>query len=143
MKPLPLIQRVGALLIFVLVTLPAYGQSPEVSEEDQARITALVEAAAERLNLTPAQRETVAPILEANTRQRLDILARYGIDLSGDGPIERPSRRTGRRLRSELGDLNTQTTTSLEAVLTEAQMETWAAMQEEQGARLRARFGDG
>jgi hypothetical protein len=91
-------------------------------------------------SLTPAQVAAVRPILEADYEARRTTLAAYGIDLGGEGPVERPGLRKGRKLRGELRDLQDDTREQLAEVLTEAQMEAWEALQKEQGERLRARF---
>ncbi|MEL7360441.1 MAG: hypothetical protein AAFN13_00065 [Bacteroidota bacterium] len=145
MKPPPSIQRCGAVLLLALLTLPASGQSsdanPDAASDGTTFVQERVEEAVERLQLTPEQQEAAQPILMASMQTRLDILAGYGIDLSGESPIERPSRREGRRLRGELSDLNEATEAQLQDVLTEAQMDTWRAMQDENRERLQARFG--
>ncbi|MEO1074523.1 MAG: hypothetical protein AAFX41_01000 [Bacteroidota bacterium] len=145
MNPTPSIQRCGAVLLLALLTLPASGQSsdanPDAASDGTTFVQERVEEAVERLQLTPEQQEAAQPILMASMQTRLDILAGYGIDLSGEAPIERPSRREGRRLRGELSDLNEATEAQLQDVLTEAQMDTWRAMQDENRERLQARFG--
>ena len=145
----PMTIRLSSLLALVLLLLamPLYAQDTESEEKamtDKAseRFRAQLQETEERLQLTDEQTETVRPILEEATRQRQAVLEKHGVDLEGTEKADRPGRRTLRRMRNDLQEVNKETQRELEDVLTSEQMKQWEALQEERRAEMREQLLD-
>ncbi len=145
----PMTIRLSSLLALVLLLLamPLYAQDTESEEKamiDKAseRFRAQLQETEERLQLTDEQPETVRPILEEATRQRQAVLEKHGVDLEGTEKADRPGRRTLRRMRNDLQEVNKETQRELEDVLTSEQMKQWEALQEERRAEMREQLLD-
>ena len=134
-------------LVLLLLAMPLYAQDTESEEKamiDKAseRFRAQLQETEERLQLTDEQPETVRPILEEATRQRQAVLEKHGVDLEGTEKADRPGRRTLRRMRNDLQEVNKETQRELEDVLTSEQMKQWEALQEERSAEMREQLLD-
>lgn len=134
-------------LVLLLLAMPLYAQDTESEEKamiDKAseRFRAQLQETEERLQLTDEQPETVRPILEEATRQRQAVLEKHGVDLEGTEKADRPGRRTLRRMRNDLQEVNKETQRELEDVLTSEQMKQWEALQEERRAEMREQLLD-
>lgn len=134
-------------LVLLLLAMPLYAQDTESEEKamiDKAseRFRAQLQETEERLQLTDEQTETVRPILEEATRQRQAVLEKHGVDLEGTEKADRPGRRTLRRMRNDLQEVNKETQRELEDVLTSEQMKQWEALQEERRAEMREQLLD-
>ena len=110
-----------------------------------ARIAQLRERLQEtyaRLNLTDEQIEQVGPILRAAFAAQVEVLQEHGIDLLGDdsGAAGRLGLLQLRRLRRDLEAVREQTIEALDAVLTAEQLDTYKAIQEENGQAMRERL---
>ena len=134
-------------LVLLLLAMPLYAQDTESEEKamiDKAseRFRAQLQETEERLQLTDEQPETVRPILEEATRQRQAVLEKHGVDLEGTEKADRPGRRTLRRMRNDLQEVNKETQRELEDVLTSEQMKQWEALQEDRRAEMREQLLD-
>lgn len=124
-----------SLLILMLGSVPLLAE--EVGSPADARIDAL----ATRLALSDAQREEFEPIMRDSMAKRGAILAKYGIDPEDRAkPVQRPNFRQARAMRSEMQGVQKDLFSSLEGVLTQAQLDQLARLQEEQRAAMRQRM---
>jgi len=158
--PGPMLTRLASLsaLVLLLLASPLYAQGTEppknvateeaatedaVDEKASERFRAQMAETQERLQLTDEQTETVRPILEKATMQRHAILEKHGVDLEGTEKTDRPGRRTLRRMRNDLQEVNKETQRELEEVLTSEQMKQWEALQEERRTEMRKKLSNG
>jgi len=135
-------------LVPLLLATPLYAQDSEpdeeaTTEEASERFRAQMEETEERLQLTDEQTEAVRPILEDGYMQRRAVLEKHGIDLENMDSDDRPGRRTLRRMRNDLNEVNEETKQKLEEVLTGNQMGLWEKLQEERRAEMRERIRNG
>lgn len=144
-----MIPRLSSLLALVLLLLamPLYAQDAEseekaMTEEASERFHAQLQESEERLQLTDEQKETVRPILEDAYGQRQAVLQKHGVDLESTEKADRPGRRTLRRMRNDLYEVNKETKRKLQDVLTSQQMNQWEELQEERRAKMRAQLLD-
>ena len=144
-----MIPRLSSLLALVLLLLamPLYAQDAEseekaMSEEASERFHAQLQETEERLQLTDEQKETVRPILEEAYGQRQAVLKKHGVDLESTEKADRPGRRTLRRMRNDLQEVNKETQRELEEVLTSEQIKQWEALQEERRAEMRKKLSN-
>jgi hypothetical protein len=145
-----MITRLSSLLALVLLLLapPLYAQDGEcedkgMTEEASERFRAQLQETGERLQLTDEQKEAVCPILKDAYVQRQAVLEEYGIDLERTDRDDRPGRRTLRRMRNDLKEVNEKTKEKLAVALTDDQMDLWDELQEERHAEMRDRIRNG
>ncbi len=124
-------------LLLILLAAPLAAQTIVPNEEAKARMNDQVRATMERLELTQEQQEVVRPIIENNMRQRLAVLEKHGIDPAELQQGKRPGMRTMRKLRSDMERLGKATEKQLGEVLTDDQMATWKALEEERRDQMR------
>ena len=134
-------------LVFLLLATPLYAQDtvPDdeaMTEEASERFRAQMAETEERLQLTDEQKETVRPILEEAYGQRQAVLKKHGVDLESTEKADRPGRRTLRRMRNDLQEVNKETQRELEEVLTSEQIKQWEALQEERRAEMRKKLSN-
>ena len=91
-----------------------------------------------RLDLTREQAERARPILEDHFEAQIAVLDRHGVSRGIRDDGERPGLRTLRRLRKDLGKINDKTAQRLSALLSEAQLAAYEALQAEQRKKLRS-----
>ena len=109
----------------------------EQAEEFQQRL----EEARTRLNLTGEQVKRVRPILRAGVEGLLEVLEEHGVDLRDrSGPAGRLRLLQLRRLQEDLDAVRRQTVKDLDDVLTDAQLEAYKEIQEENRKALRERL---
>ncbi|MEO1326144.1 MAG: hypothetical protein AAFV47_05675 [Pseudomonadota bacterium] len=124
--------------LFNVVFLSLYliwGLSDARAEENEAMDTQFEEIQ-EKLELTDAQMEEMRPIVEAGQQKQRDILASYGIDPDG-GDGEKIGRRQAMSIRREIRAAREEMFDQLKPILTEAQLEEFTEMQEEQAEKRR------
>ena len=101
----------------------------------QARDGERLQQFAERLNLTPQQREQVRPIFVDSFTERRAILKKHGIKKG-----QRPGLRKLLAARSELGAVRERTKGRLAVILSPAQMREYEKLSEEIRAEMRAKY---
>ena len=109
----------------------------ELAEEFQQRL----KEARTRLNLTGEQVERVRPILRASAEGLLEVLEEHGVDLRDrSGPAGRLRLLQLRRLQRDLDAVRRRTVKALDDVLTDAQLEAYQEIQEENRQSMRERL---
>ena len=91
-----------------------------------------------KLGLTSEQKDRVRPVLKEHLEAQMAVLDRHGVAPGNPDGSKRLGFRTLRRLRKELGKNNARTSERLSAILTEAQLKAYEALQAEQREKLRA-----
>ncbi|MEL7538817.1 MAG: hypothetical protein AAFM91_17355 [Pseudomonadota bacterium] len=120
------------LLVSPLVT--AQEIDPAVIEQHMANTR-------ERLSLSDAQVEQMAPIIEKSVAEQQEILLKYGVDPSNPGGASTSiGFRKARSMRHELEAVRETTVRSLEGILTAEQLAEFNLMQEERRAEMRKRM---
>ncbi|MEO1035884.1 MAG: hypothetical protein AAFX44_10025 [Pseudomonadota bacterium] len=123
---------VVTLLVSPLVT--AQEIDPAVIEQHMANTR-------ERLSLSDAQVEQMAPIIEKSVAEQQEILLKYGVDPSNPGGASTSiGFRKARSMRHELEAVRETTVRSLEGILTAEQLAEFNLMQEERRAEMRKRM---
>jgi len=135
-------------LVLLLLTPPLYAQDTASDEEAKTeeaseRLRAQMAEIEERLQLTDEQKEEVRPILVETHNQRQAVLAKHGIDLDDMESSDRPGRRTLRKMRGDMKDVNENASKQLQEILSEDQMDVWDEMQEERRTEMRKRLRGG
>ena len=90
-----------------------------------------------RLELTPEQTERVRPVLKDHVEAQRAILDKYGIEPGNRGG-KRPGFRTLRRMGREFDANRARTRKRLSAILPDAQLAAYDALQAEQRKRMRS-----
>ena len=141
--------RIVAIAIAAVVwcAAPAAGNVSTALGQQESRTEQLeelrqrLEEARTRLNLTDEQVEQVRPILRAGSEALLGVLQEHGIDLRDrSGGADRLRFRQLRRLQRDLNAVREQTLEDLDEVLTDAQLETYKEIQEENRQAMRERL---
>ena len=142
-------RRIVAIAVAAVVacTAPAGGNPATAPGQDAGRAERLevfqqrLEEARIRLDLTDEQVEQVRPILRTEFEALLDVLQEYGIDLQDrSGGAGRLGFLRLRRLQRDVNALREQTLEDLDEVLTDGQLETYKAIQEENRQAMRERL---
>lgn len=128
------------ILMALLLSTPLAAQPAAPSQEARERIRAQVDSTLIRLDLNEAQRDAVAPILEEDMLERIAVLQAHGIDPRDPAANGRPSIRTMRRLRGDIGEIREHTVSRLKEHLTDDQLDVWKQIEEERQTEMRARF---
>jgi hypothetical protein len=124
-----------------LITLMLASPLSIANEDRAAALEERLQEAKARLNLSDAQVDQIAPIMEDAMRAQKDIMARYGIDpKSRNGSGSRPSLREMRGMKQEMTVVRSDTRAALEPILSDAQMAEFELMQEERQAQMRERM---
>jgi hypothetical protein len=123
-----------------LITLVLASPLSTANDDRAAEIKERMQEAQARLNLSDAQVDQVAPIMERSMRAQKEIMARYGIDPENPGGSGRqPSLREMRAMNQEMEVVRSDTRAALEPILSDAQMAEYQRMQEERKAQMRER----
>ena len=91
-----------------------------------------------KLGLAGEQADQVRPILKDHFEAQMAVLDKHGIAPGNRDSANRPGFRTLRRLRKDMGEINEKTEERLSAILSEAQLAAYEALQAEQRKKLRA-----
>ncbi len=135
-----------AVAVVIWSAQPAAGMPTTLAQEaGRAEQTELLgqrlEEVRTRLNLTDEQVEQVRPILKAGFDAMLEVLQEHGINLR-DRPAS--TGRLGflqlRQLRRDLDGVRAQTIKDLDDMLTDAQLEVYKEIQEENRQAMRERL---
>lgn len=118
-------------------TVSAQAQDHRFTDEQIAEIEKRIQATRARLNLTPEQKQALAPILMSSFEKRFAVLQSYGF--SG-GARPGLSFRQKLALRNELNAIRQQTEKQLAAFLSDRQLAEYRKIQDENRERLRARL---
>ena len=129
--------------ITTLMFLALFSQSINADAHPNLEAEQRLAQAQARLNLSDAQKEQMAPVMQQSMQQRKTILANYGIDLDNPEGSSRPGFRQARAMRSELQVAQADTISKLEGILTDEQLDEFKQMQEEQRAEMRERIRSG
>lgn len=123
-----------------LIALVLASPLSTANEDRAAELKERMQEAQARLNLSDAQVDQMAPIMERAMQAQKEIMARYGIDPENrDGPGRQPSLREMRAMNQEMEVVRSDTRAALEPILTDAQMAEFQRMQEERKAQMRER----
>lgn len=123
-----------------LIALVLASPLSTANEDRAAELKERMQEAQARLNLSDAQADQMAPIMERAMQAQKEIMARYGIDPENrDGPGRQPSLREMRAMNQEMEVVRSDTRAALEPILTDAQMAELQRMQEERKAQMRER----
>ena len=129
------------LLVVSLITMVLAGPLVSANEDRAAQLEGRMQEAKARLNLSDAQIDQMAPIMEDAMATQKDILARYGIDPENrNGSGSRPGLRQLRAMKQEMAVVRSDTRAALEPILSEAQMAEFQRMQEERKSQMRERM---
>ena len=129
------------LAIVSLITLVLASPLSTANEDRAAELKGRMQEAQARLNLSDAQIDQMAPIMERAMQAQKDILARYGMDPENrNGSGTRPGLRQMRAIKQEMAVVRSDTRTALEPILSDAQMAEFQRMQEERKAQMRERM---
>lgn len=125
-----------------LMTLVLASPLSTASEDRAAELKGRMQEAQARMNLSDAQIDQMAPIMERAMQAQKDILARYGMDPENrNSSGRRPGLREMRAMKQEMAVVRSDTNTALEPILSDAQMAEFQRMQEERKAQMRERMG--
>ena len=125
-----------------LMTLVLASPLSTASEDRAAELKGRMQEAQARMNLSDAQIDQMAPIMERAMQAQKDIMARYGMDPENrNGSGRRPGLREMRAMKQELAVVRSDTNAALEPILSDAQMAEFQRMQEERKAQMRERMG--
>ena len=109
--------------------------------ERQEELRQRLEAARARLDLTDEQVEQVRPILQSGFEAMLEVFEEHGIDIQDrSGSARRLRFRQLRRLQRDLQAVRERTIEDLDGVLSDAQLEVYKQIQEENRQEMRERF---
>jgi hypothetical protein len=123
-----------------LITLVLASPLSTANEDRAAELEGRMQEAQARLNLSDAQIDQMAPIMERAMQAQKDIMARYGMDPEDrNGSGSRPGLREMRAMNQEMEVVRSDTRAALEPILTDAQMAEFQRMQEERKAQMRER----
>ncbi|MFB1487057.1 MULTISPECIES: hypothetical protein [unclassified Thiocapsa] len=129
------------LAIVSLITLVLASPLSTANEDRAAELKGRMQEAQARLNLSDAQIDQMAPIMERAMQAQKDILARYGMDPENrNGSGSRPGLRQMRAMKQEMAVVRSDTRAALEPILSDAQMAEFQRMQEERKAQMRERM---
>ena len=124
-----------------LMTLVFVSPLSTASEDRAAELKGRMQEAQARLNLSDAQIDQMAPIMERAMRAQKDIMARYGMDPEDrNGSGSRPGLREMRAMKQEMAVVRSDTRAALEPILSDAQMAEFQRMQEERAAQMSERM---
>lgn len=131
MTCLPLLRRAGlGLALALFIAAPALAQWPG-PEQMRAHLTAQAEETIAQLDLTDEKADAVRPILLAAVDARVTMM---------EERRQSGARRFG-ALREQMQTLAQETEAKLAAVLTDAELERYRAIQAEHAAKRRGRAG--
>jgi Spy/CpxP family protein refolding chaperone len=123
-----------------LITLVLASPLSTAKEDRAADLKGRMQEAQARLNLSDAQIDQMAPIMERAMQAQKDIMARYGMDPEDrNGSGSRPGLREMRAMKQEMAVVRSDTRAALEPILSDAQMAEFQRMQEERKAQMRER----
>jgi hypothetical protein len=123
-----------------LIALVLASPLSTANEDRAAELKERMQEAQARLNLTDAQVDQMAPIMERAMQAQKAIMARYGIDPENRGGSGRqPSLREMRAMNQEMEGVRSDTRAALDPILSDAQMAEFDRMQEERKAQMRER----
>jgi hypothetical protein len=123
-----------------LIILMLASPLSSANEDRSAALKERLQEAQARLNLSDAQVDQMAPIMERSMQQQKAIMARYGVDPENPASASRqPSLREMRAMNQEMEAVRSNTTAALEPILSDAQMAEFQRMQEERKAQMRER----
>jgi len=129
--------------LFATVSLIAlvFASPLSTANEDRAAdLEGRMQEAQARLNLSDAQIDQMAPIMERAMQAQKDIMARYGMDPeSRNGSGNRPGLRAMRAMKQEIAVVRSDTRAALEPILSDGQMAEFQRMQEERKDEMRDR----
>ncbi|MEM9384442.1 MAG: hypothetical protein AAGA68_05230 [Pseudomonadota bacterium] len=128
------------LLFTLALALAAAISSAQPTQTQQDELQQRLSNVAERLELTDEQKVQIEPIITESFARQQQVLAKYGIDPGASGSSRsRPSPRTMRKLRSDMQGVRSSTREQLDGILSDAQMQEYARLQEEMQAQMRSK----
>ena len=118
------------LPVVFLALFAVYQAPPAFAQERSVEFEQRLQDARERLGLSDAQVEAMAPILRESHDARMAVMERYGVGPFADGS-GRPPRSEMRALRDEMKAIQDQTMVQLASVLDDAQLAEYEQMQKD------------
>lgn len=132
-------------LICTAIICLAFANSASFAQEKRAAtIEQRMEEARARLNLSDAQVEALAPVLEQSMAAQQSILSKYGVDLdSGTDVMQKLGRRNAMAMKKELDVVRADTLNAVDDILSDEQFDEFKRIQGERQAEMRKRIRGG
>lgn len=132
-------------LICTAIICLAFANSASFAQDERAAATdQRVEEARARLNLSDAQAEALAPVLERSMAAQQSILSKYGVELdSGTDVMQKLGRRNAMAMKKELDVVRADTLNAVDDILTDEQFDEFKRIQGERQAEMRKRIRGG
>ena len=132
------------LICTAIICLALASSASFAQEEQAATIDQRMEEARARLDLSDAQVEALAPVLERSMAARQSILSSYGVDLdSGTSVMQQLGRQNAMAMKKELDIVRADTFDAVDDILTDEQFGEFKGMQRERQAEMRKRMRGG
>ena len=132
-------------LIWTAIICLAFANSASFAQDEQAAaIEQRMEEARARLNLSDAQVQALAPVLEQSMAAQQSILSKYGVDLdSGTDVMQKLGRRNAMAMKKELDVVRADTLNAVDDILSDEQFDEFKRIQGERQAEMRKRIRGG
>ncbi|MGH1364889.1 MAG: hypothetical protein ACRBF0_15115 [Calditrichia bacterium] len=109
----------------------------EISSELKEEMQVKLKKTEDHLQLTDEQSKAFRPIIEESGKNRIAVLAKYGIDPADPGEIRNLSFRKKLSLRSAMLKVDKVAEKKLKEVLSKEQLKMWKEIAEERRAEMR------
>ena len=132
-------------LIWTAIICLAFANSASFAQDEQAAaIEQRMEEARGRLNLSDAQVEALAPVLERSMASQQSILSKYRVDLeSGRDVMQQLGPRNAMAMKKELDAVRADMLEAVDDILADDQFEEFQRIQNERQAEMRKRMRGG
>jgi hypothetical protein len=128
-----------AIICLAIANSASFAQDAQAAAIDQR-----MEEARGRLNLSDAQVEALAPVLERTMASQQSILSKYGVDLeSGRDVMQQLGPRNAMAMKKELDAVRADMLDAVDDILADDQFEEFQRIQNERQAEMRKRMRGG